>query len=194
MNSRETILNATRNNQPAITPLPLVEFNKNETPDRERFKAVLNAIGGQVVPLPDEEAIRQWVAGQFNDGRKVSTLPFLNDLTEAGWQERDPHTLQDVKLAVIEARLGVTENGAVWVTEIDLQVRALPFIAENLAVVLDAAALVDTMHEAYQKIGSAEYGFGVFIAGPSKTADIEQSLVIGAHGPRSMHVLLKTGN
>jgi len=46
------------------------------------------------------------------------------------------------------------------------------------------------MHHAYDRIGDADYGFGLFLAGPSKTADIEQSLVLGAHGSRSMTVFL----
>ena len=46
------------------------------------------------------------------------------------------------------------------------------------------------MHHAYDRIAQAEYPFGLFLAGPSKTADIEQSLVLGAHGSRSMTVFL----
>ncbi|MNW08326.1 Lactate utilization protein C [compost metagenome] len=49
------------------------------------------------------------------------------------------------------------------------------------------------MHEAYQKIADSVYGFGTFIAGPSKTADIEQSLVLGAHGPKNMTVFILAG-
>jgi L-lactate dehydrogenase complex protein LldG len=50
--------------------------------------------------------------------------------------------------------------------------------------------IVSTMHEAYAKIADEAYGFGGFIGGPSKTADIEQALVLGAHGPLSMTVYL----
>jgi L-lactate dehydrogenase complex protein LldG len=71
-----------------------------------------------------------------------------------------------------------------------VQQRVLPFICQHLAVLLQKKDLVSSMHEAYDVIGNADYGFGVFIAGPSKTADIEQSLVLGAHGPKSMTVFL----
>ena len=64
--------------------------------------------------------------------------------------------------------------------------RVLPFITQHLAIIINAENVVPTMHEAYDQISKTSYGFGTFIAGPSKTADIEQSLVIGAHGPRSM--------
>ena len=90
-----------------------------------------------------------------------------------------------VEVASLEA-----ENGAVWITEELMGHRALPFITQHLAIVINANDIVPTMHQAYKRIGDARQGFGTFIAGPSKTADIEQSLVIGAHGSRSMTVFL----
>jgi L-lactate dehydrogenase complex protein LldG len=78
----------------------------------------------------------------------------------------------------------------VWVKESQMVNRLLPFICQHLVIVLEKKKLVATMHHAYQEINVFEEGFGVFIAGPSKTADIEQSLVIGAHGARSMTVYL----
>ena len=86
--------------------------------------------------------------------------------------------------------MAVAENGAVWLSEDQLQVRVLPFICQHLAVLVNQKDIVHNMHEAYDKIGSSVYGYGAFIAGPSKTADIEQSLVLGAHGPRGMTVFL----
>ncbi len=84
----------------------------------------------------------------------------------------------------------MAENAALWLTEVQLGQRVAPFITQNLAIVLDRKDLVATMHHAYERIANAEYGFGLFLAGPSKTADIEQSLVLGAHGSRTMTVFL----
>ncbi|MGZ3755769.1 MAG: LutC/YkgG family protein, partial [Mucilaginibacter sp.] len=101
-----------------------------------------------------------------------------------------PHSFQDVELGIIRAHLGVAENGAVWIKEDLVNHRVLPFICQHLAIVLNRQSIVPTMHEAYEKIGAEDYGYGTFIAGPSKTADIEQSLVLGAHGSRTMTVFL----
>ena len=87
----------------------------------------------------------------------------------------------------------MAENGAVWVSDEELPQRILPYITQDLVLVIPRGSLVDNMHDAYTEIGRFTEGFGAFIAGPSKTADIEQALVIGAQGPMSMRVLLVSG-
>jgi L-lactate dehydrogenase complex protein LldG len=76
--------------------------------------------------------------------------------------------LHDVDVVIMEAYLGVAENGAVWVTEEDTKMRVLPFICEHLVVLLQATAIVPTMHHAYEKIGKDNYGFGVLLQGLQK--------------------------
>ncbi len=83
---------------------------------------------------------------------------------------------------------GVAENGAIWVTDADVKHRAIYFIVQHLALILPTDQIVHNMHQAYERATVGSSSLGVFISGPSKTADIEQSLVIGAHGPRSLTV------
>jgi L-lactate dehydrogenase complex protein LldG len=101
-----------------------------------------------------------------------------------------PAALAGLELAVLPGSPAVAESGAVWVVPADRAERAAAFLAERLVLVVPAAAMVHELHQAYARIDPAGHDFGCFIAGPSKTADIEQALVIGAHGPRSLDVLL----
>lgn len=193
MSSRDKILAAVANNQPQIMELPDISFLKGDSANVvEKFTTVLTTIGGKVVEVNSFDEIKSLLPQQFNmESRIVTTLPELNDIAELNTGTPiDPHTLEDIELTIIKAHFAVAENGAVWVTEELMGQRVLPFICQHLAVVVEADSLVPTMHEAYQKIGDGRHGFGSFIAGPSKTADIEQSLVLGAHGPRSMTVFL----
>jgi L-lactate dehydrogenase complex protein LldG len=102
-----------------------------------------------------------------------------------------PHELMGIDVAILGGEFGVAENGAVWVPGENLgRQRAVFVICEHLVLVLPAGQIVHTMQHAYERIRFERPGFGLFIAGPSKTADIEQSLVIGAHGPRSCTLFL----
>jgi len=191
MNSREKILAAVKNSQPPLMELPPVHVPPMESSLLEKFSSVLASIGGTLFVVRDFAAIGKILeerAGEFK--RIVSTCPELSAVAETDIRYNAPQEFADIDLAIIRAHFGVAENAAVWVTEDLLPERALPFICEHLAVVLHRKDLVATMHEAYERIGSADYGFGVFIAGPSKTADIEQSLVLGAHGPGTMMIFL----
>jgi L-lactate dehydrogenase complex protein LldG len=93
-----------------------------------------------------------------------------------------------VDFCVLPAEFGVAENGACWITDHGRANRAVCFLAQHLAIVV--GDLVHNLHEAYERIRMPGRGFAMFVSGPSKTADIEQALVIGAHGPRSCTVLL----
>ncbi len=122
--------------------------------------------------------------------RIVSTCKELSSIAETAMPVNDPHQLADVDLFITQSNLAVAENGAIWVKDDQLQERALPFIAQQIAVFVNKENIVATMHDAYDIIADVDYGYAAFIAGPSKTADIEQSLVLGAHGPKTMTLFL----
>ena len=195
MDSRANILQAIARHQPAATPLPdISRIAVADYDSVEKFKATLEGIGGQVIEIAAIQEVISYVKTYFAESQRViSTLPELSSVAETQWLHDDPHTLENVELCILEAQFGVAENGALWLTETQMGQRVAPFITQNLAVVVKKAELLPTMHHAYDRIAQAEYPFGLFLAGPSKTADIEQSLVLGAHGSRSMTVFLLTG-
>lgn len=189
MKSRELILQRIQLAQPDLHPLP----PNHSSPDDGKnliadFERALRSIGGMVHQVNNKQEALKQLKELFPEGRIVHIDK--PDTDEKLHHDTVPHTLDDVKLAILSTPLGVSENGAVWITDHECKVRALPFIAENLAILIHANAIVGNLHEAYKKTQDAEYDFGVWIAGPSKTADIEQSLVLGAHGSRSMHVFI----
>ena len=191
MNSRERILSAIKSNQPRLKPLPKIAFKENSSENiMAQFKATLEKIGGRVVYVNNWQDIKTFLKDNVdNVNRMVTPIPEL--LKAETDFEQLPHVWHDVDLAIFQGHFAVAENGAVWITDDIMGDRALPFICQHIALVVDKEAIVPTMHEAYERIGSSAYHFGTFIAGPSKTADIEQSLVLGAHGPKSMIVFLK---
>lgn len=193
MNSREKILNAIMQNQPPKVPLPDIGlFKRNTAASPKKFAEVLLGIGGQIYFIDHLTEIENIITDKLNlIGRTVNLVDGLKMLRQNEVIHNIAvHDLHDVVLAVIVGKFAVAENGAVWITEDQMGQRALPFICENLAVVIHYKAIVPTMHEAYELLNNTTYGYGCFIAGPSKTADIEQSLVIGAHGPKSMTVFV----
>jgi L-lactate dehydrogenase complex protein LldG len=98
--------------------------------------------------------------------------------------------LRDVDVGVVRAAFGVAETGSVWLSEREFGVNALGFLSQHLVVLLDPAAIVGNLHDAYRHRGFFEARYAVFMTGPSATADIEGVLVRGAQGIRSLTVVL----
>jgi len=192
MSTREQILTAVKNNQPPTTLLPDISmFGGSNGDDVQTYMDVFKTIGGSVYLVADFEEVKELISQNFDSTlRFVTTLPELNTIAEPLQKSIDPHEYENVEVAIIRAQFGVAENGAVWVTEQLAGHRIIPYICQHLAVVIDAASIVPTLHEAYDIIGEGNYGFAGFIGGPSKTADIEQALVLGAHGPLTMTVFI----
>lgn len=179
-------------NQPEKQELPVdLRFKSPQGEELiDKFIHILTLIGGKVVRINGIEEIDQYISDHYKPAdRIISTIPGSGYHTAFSGPE-GPHQFKDLELAVLQPHFAVAENGAVWITEDRMVNRVLPFICEHLAMLVETQNILADMHEAYKKIELMDYDFGTFIAGPSKTADIEQSLVIGAHGARSMTIFL----
>jgi L-lactate dehydrogenase complex protein LldG len=184
MNSRDKILNAIATNQPGWVAPPTIDldtvisFDDNYT----QFKKVLEGIGGKVELLKDISILNNLIQKDKTCGQLVINM--IDDVDKQIVMLTS-FELEKLEKVYLRGTVGVAENGSVWVYESQMGNRLLPFICQDLVLVIYKRDIVPTMHHAYQQIDIAQEGFGVFIAGPSKTADIEQSLVIGAHGART---------
>lgn len=191
MSSKEHILSSIKKNLPSFiidlpkTNIPHTTYANKNT----KFKNSLANAGGDAIWLKDE-SIDEFVDKNYpNLAVIVSTCKELTCTSRDPNKPNTPHALDSVDLAIIEADFAVAENGAVWVKNSHNRHRALYFLAKQLLIIIKKDNIVDTMHEAYERVEFEKAGYGLFISGPSKTADIEQSLVIGAHGPVDACVL-----
>lgn len=201
MSSREDILQSIRSNtqmryeKPDYTSLEVEAVTYSNLV--EHFSEMVDMVGGKAFLLGDLK-IDDVVTRQYSPRRVASTMTEvevggvmqkLNCVTFNPDEVASTAELDGTDVAIVKGCIGVCENGAVWIQQ-DLEQRAIYFMAEALVILLDHRDLVNNMHEAYKRIDTGEYGYGIFISGPSKTADIEQALVLGAHGACDVMVLI----
>ncbi len=190
MGSREKILAAVKKNQPPLSPVPTRSSGLKQSADiKGQFIQTLTSIGGLVLEVNSMDEIIPAVKNKFPEATRIVNMLGLPKLNGESLQ-LDPHEFKNVEIAMMQGQFGVAENGAIWLTEQQMGDQVLPYICEHLVLVLCSTEIVPTLYEAYDRIGSSQYGLGTFLAGPSKTADIEQSLVLGAHGPKSLILFL----
>ena len=166
----------------AITyPDPLVQFIK-----------MTESVGGHVIEVKEGQDINQLVKEMYPDAKEIaSNLPEVTIATRNPDNVGRARDLNGTDVGIIRGKFGVAENACVWIPQ-TMKEKAVCFISENLVILLPKSQIVNNMHEAYKRIEfDKEYdGYGTFISGPSKTADIAQVLVMGAQAARSATVLL----
>ncbi|MDO4771144.1 LUD domain-containing protein [Porphyromonas sp.] len=192
MDSKQYILDSIRRNTKEVFPRPKVDIGHMVFEDKiQQFKSIIEGVGGLAYELAEGETVSEVVTRLFPDAKRIASN--LTEITCATFNPDDagePRELNGTDLVVFRGHLGVCENGAVYYEQ-EYKHRAIYFISEAICVVLDKTKLVDTMHDAYRLIGDkSDREFRGFISGPSKTADIEQSLVMGAHGARQCVIIL----
>lgn len=196
--SRKQILERAKLNRPEAVALPSMEVAWTTYDDPvQKFTEVMASSGGEVVEVANLQAAADFLAGLTDYGNSEAKLSMVDGLGESTFdlaRVETPHEFASLDWTVARGELGVAENAAIWVTDRDVRHRVVYFLCEHLILVVRRDAIVSNMPQAYDIIGPVadrdDTCFGTFIAGPSKTADIEQSLVIGAQGPRSLRVLL----
>jgi L-lactate dehydrogenase complex protein LldG len=191
MTSKQLILEKIRKNN-IVPKVDLPEYdNFGITYDDkfEQFSNIIKTVGGDAISTTKEK-LDEVILSLYKDEKViVSNVKESNLGNFIANDEIDPHNLKDIDLAIVKGEFAIAENGAVWLKNNDNRHRSLYFIAQNIVIVVKKSDILNNMHEAYRKISFEDSGYGVFVSGPSKTADIEQALVIGAHGPKSGYVI-----
>jgi L-lactate dehydrogenase complex protein LldG len=190
MSSRDDILARVRKNQPAPRPLPEVPtFETASGPLLESFKSAVARMGGKVVDAPADGNLDALLRQLFPDAKVIcSATPEVVGNRPLD-RVRAPAELSDVDVGVVRALFGVAETGSVWLDETQFKVNALGFLSQHLVVLLDPARMVDNLHHAYRERARFDARYGVFMTGPSATADIEGILIHGAQGIRTLTIV-----
>jgi L-lactate dehydrogenase complex protein LldG len=210
MTSRDELLARLRSRPVPPVALPGLDHEWQTFDDlRAKFTEVLRSVGGEAVVVPNRNAINAELAQLATYTAANKTLSLVPGVGEPNVDIEaipDPHGLEDIDYAILPGQFAVAENGAVWLDLRETKHRVICVLAQHLAIIVPASEIVPTMHQAYARLTESpeadapgsptaplfvtKPGYGLFLSGPSKTADIEQSLVIGAHGARSVTVFL----
>lgn len=197
MSSRDHILSKIKASKPNYQDLLEIDLSVfNEDLDLlEEFKRKIEVVGGKVYSANSTVEILEKVKVLFPDTKSnYSALPNSETFNTIDIEDiNNPQELDDLDLLVLKGEFGVAENGAIWITDDNFPIRVLPFITKHLVLVIDKVEISPYMHQAYERLKGKDYNFGLFLSGPSKTADIEQALVIGAQGALSLSIFILQG-
>ena len=192
MSNKEEILKRYRDNVRERYDMPdLSDIRAITYPDPlVQFITMSQNVGGKVIEVKEGQDINDIIKEVYPDAKeRASNLPEVTIATRNPDTVEDARQLNGTDVGIIRGVFGVAENGCIWIPQ-QMKEKAVCFISENLVILLPKSQIVNNMHEAYRRVEFNDYGYGTFISGPSKTADIAQVLVMGAQAARSVTVLL----
>ena len=192
MSSKEDILKKYRANIRAQYDMPDLSDIKAVTyPDPLlQFMNMTKSVGGNALEVEKGRDVNTIISELYPTAKEIaSNLPEITIATRNPDEVGRARDLNGTDVGIIRGMFGVAENACVWIPQ-QMKEKAVCFISEHLVILLPKRQIVNNMHEAYRRIEFNDYGYGTFISGPSKTADIAQVLVMGAQAARSATVLL----
>ena len=192
MSSKEDILKKYKANVREQFDMPdLSDIKAITYPDPLlQFMNMTKSVGGNAIEVEKGRDINALIRELHPDAKEIaSNLPEITIATRNPDDVGRARDLNGTDVGIIRGEFGVAENACIWIPQ-TMKEKAVMFISENLIILLPKSQIVNNMHEAYQRINFNDYGYGTFISGPSKTADIAQVLVMGAQAARSATVLL----
>lgn len=194
MSTKEEILSKYRRNMKVTEQYDMPDFSKLKGVEYSnplvQFIDMSENVGSHVVELSKDDDINSIIKGLYPEAKV-----FASNLPEITIADRNPDTVEKAQdlngtdVGIVRGEIGVAENGCIWIPQ-TMKEKAICFISEYLVIVLSRKNIVSNMHEAYDRIQFTDYGYGSFISGPSKTADIAQALVMGAQAARGVTVIL----
>ena len=192
MSYKEELLDKLRNNTREQYDMPATDIEGIAYADTvEQFIKMSETVGSRVIVAKPGDRLDDIVRQAYPEAKVIAsdldelTIATLNPDTVAEAQD-----LNGTDVGVVAGQIGVAENGCVWIPQ-GMKEKAVCFISEYLVIVLPKSGIVNNMHEAYDRIEMPKTGLGTFISGPSKTADIEQALVMGAQAARGVTVVIR---
>ena len=194
MSSKEEILSKYRKNIQQKYDMPSLDDIKAITYSDPlvQYISMTESVGGHVIEVKEGQNVNDIIKELFPDAKEIaSNLPKITIATRNPDEVGRARDLNGTDVGVIRGKFGVAENACVWIPQ-TMKEKAVCFISENLIILLPKSQIVNNMHEAYKRIefDKTYDGYGTFISGPSKTADIAQVLVMGAQAARSATILL----
>ena len=162
------------------------------------FISKLKQVGATVSTISDKnklvEELHRYVAE--NQVKSNITISKDENLEGYNWQDIEVTTNYDpqsLSVSVTHASMGIEETGTLVMLSSPSSPTGMNFLPDHHLVVLSSDAIVKAMEDVWLSLREVEKELPRtinLITGPSRTADIEQEIQIGAHGPKSLHVVI----
>ncbi len=188
---KEDLLAKLRKNTREQFDMPDLTIKAIKYPDTvKQFIEMSQTVGGKVKCIKKSDDVNKVIRELYPEAKVfASNVPGITIAQKNPDTVAEANDLNGTDVGILQGELGVAENGCIWIPQ-TMKEKAVCFISEELVILLDKKNIVDNMHEGYKRIEVPALGYGCWISGPSKTADIEQALVMGAQAARGVTVLL----